>query len=339
MPARRRPRSKLRVLTRLALLVVVVIVGLYLYSDRSPVGHFRSVEGERSYKQSYAEAMKLLPAPARTVDVATTFGAVRAYEFRNVNADAKTQANATPIVLLPGRTSGVPMWASNLNGLLAAAPGSIYALDALGDAGLSVQTRAIETSGDQADWLEQTIAQLRLERVHLVGHSFGGWLAANYAARHPARVRTLALLEPVFVFQGLRWQVYAVTIPAALPFLPQRWRDRMLEQIGGVSEIDRNDPMTALIANATDSYAVKLPLPDRLTEDQLHALTMPVYAALAANSFMHDAVEAERVAKATVPNQNLTIKIWPGATHSLPMEQPREIDDALLAFFAAHESR
>jgi pimeloyl-ACP methyl ester carboxylesterase len=35
--------------------------------------------------------------------------------------------------------------------------------------------------------------------VHLVGHSFGGWLAANYAVRDPERLASLSLLEPVFL--------------------------------------------------------------------------------------------------------------------------------------------
>ena len=105
-----------------------------------------------------------------------------------------------PVVLLPGRTSGVPMWASNLPDLAAAR--TTYALDALGDAGLSVQIRPISDGADQADWLDQVLAQLPVRSVHLLGHSFGGWLAANYAVRHPERVQTLTLLDPVFVFQG-----------------------------------------------------------------------------------------------------------------------------------------
>jgi pimeloyl-ACP methyl ester carboxylesterase len=263
--------------------------------------------------------------------VKTSYGSVRVYEFQAPNLDE--HGAGTPVVLLPGRTSGVPMWATNLRGLLAQR--TVYALDALGDAGMSVQTRAIESSADQGAWIEETFARLGLPRFHLVGHSFGGWLAANYAARHPARVQTLGLLEPVFVFQGLRWQVYAATIPAALPFLPQRWRDHMLERIGDVSSLDRTDPMTALIAEATDHYALKLPLPDRLTDEQLRGLRMPVYAALASDSFMHDSAAAARVASANVPDP--TITSWPGTTHSLPMERPREIDDDLLAFFTAHD--
>ena len=148
--------------------------------------------------------MTLVPTPRSTLDLETTFGRGRVYEFGAASADRA----AIPVVLLPGRTSGVPMWAYNLPDLAAAR--NAYALDALGDAGLSVQIRSIRDAADQADWLDQVLAQLPVPRIHLLGHSFGGWLAANYAAWHPERVQTLTLLDPVFVFQGLRWQLYFI---------------------------------------------------------------------------------------------------------------------------------
>jgi pimeloyl-ACP methyl ester carboxylesterase len=63
----------------------------------------------------------------------------------------------------------------------------------LGDAGMSVQVRPIRDAADQADWLDQALAQLPVRSVHLVGHSFGGWLAATYVVRHPELVQTLTL--------------------------------------------------------------------------------------------------------------------------------------------------
>ena len=63
----------------------------------------------------------------------------------------------------------------------------------MGDAGMSVQTRRIRDAADQA------LARMGKPTVHLVGHSFGGWLVANYAVRHPERVASLLLLEPVFL--------------------------------------------------------------------------------------------------------------------------------------------
>jgi pimeloyl-ACP methyl ester carboxylesterase len=296
--------------------------------DRSPVGHFRSATGEQAYLAAYREAMTLLPTPRSTLDPETTFGHVRVYEFSGPSADPA----ALPVVLLPGRTSGVPMWASNLPDFAAAR--ITYALDALGDAGLSVQIRPIRDATDQADWLEQVLAELPVGGVHLVGHSFGGWLAANYAARHPERVQTLTLLDPVFVFQGLRWQVYLISLPASLPFLPRSWRTRMLSMIGG-GPVNPDDPVARMISEATEHYAVKLPLPERITANQLRGLRMPVYAALARRSVMHDGAHAADVARAEI--RDSTIELWPDATHSLPMEETAQLDRTILAFMASHD--
>ena len=52
----------LRLVARAVLLVIGLISVLYLTSDPSPVGHFRSVEGEARYKRSYARAMETLPS-------------------------------------------------------------------------------------------------------------------------------------------------------------------------------------------------------------------------------------------------------------------------------------
>jgi pimeloyl-ACP methyl ester carboxylesterase len=309
-------------------LVVVVVLGWVTLHDPSPLGNFRSSEGRRAYEASYAAALQRLPPPRRTMDVATGFGTVRVYEF----APTRTPG-ATPAVLLPGRSSGAPMWASNLADLVTKR--TVYAMDPLGDAGLSVQTRRIENGADQADWLDQAIAGLGSPAVHLVGHSFGGWLAANYAMRRPERVATLTLVEPVFVFQGLRWQVYVWSLPASLPFLPDRWRDRMLSEIGGTEEVDRDDPLARMISDATQHFSAKLPLPERITDEQLRGLRMPVYAVLGARSSMHDAAAAVAVARACV--KDVRAEVWPGASHSLPMEFPERLDREVLDFMAAHD--
>ena len=43
-------------------------------------------------------------------------------------------------------------------------------------------------------WLAKVLDQLRLEKVHLVGTSLGGTIAAYFAAQYPQRVESLALL-------------------------------------------------------------------------------------------------------------------------------------------------
>ena len=48
----------------------------------------------------------------------------------------------------------------------------------------------------QIERLHQFLLQLKLGRVHLVGHSMGGFIASAYAARYPDEVITLGLIAP-----------------------------------------------------------------------------------------------------------------------------------------------
>ena len=49
---------------------------------------------------------------------------------------------------------------------------------------------------DDADLLAGLVEHLRIERPHVVGHSYGGLVALSVAARGPLEVASVALLEP-----------------------------------------------------------------------------------------------------------------------------------------------
>ena len=63
-----------------------------------------------------------------------------------------------------------------------------------------MQSRGLTSSPDQAAWLDELIAGLRLPAVHAVGVSIGGWLAFNLAVRVPGRLASVILLEPAITF-------------------------------------------------------------------------------------------------------------------------------------------
>jgi pimeloyl-ACP methyl ester carboxylesterase len=64
--------------------------------------------------------------------------------------------------------------------------------------------------GQLLDLLEQLGVK---DPVHLVGFSFGGATATNFTAAHPDKVRTLALIAPVFRFDEGNTLVRAARIP------------------------------------------------------------------------------------------------------------------------------
>ncbi|MFD7311261.1 alpha/beta fold hydrolase [Promicromonospora sp. NPDC059942] len=316
----------------LAVVAVVSTSGLALLvaAGGPGVGHFRTPEDRGAYEDAYAEALGRLPEPTATHDVTTSFGTVRAYAW--VHAE---HPDATPVVLLPGRSAATPMWGDNLPDLIEHR--TVYAFDTLGDTGLSEQAVPLRDMADSARWVEEAMAGLDLDRVHLVGHSQGGGLAAAVAVRHPDRLASLSLLEPVMTLGMMPLSVILTTIPVSLPFFPDSWRESALNRIGGVSddEVDPDDPLARMIAVGSKSYSSSgLPSPSVLSDDDLRGLPMPVYVAIASDSSLAGGEAAAEKAE-LIPDAQ--VKVWPDTTHSLPMQVAPALDAELEAFWSAHE--
>lgn len=134
--------------------------------DRQFIGKWSSQEGREKYVEAYNKAMQVIPK-VESLRVKTSFGKVQVYCWENRGSNHKT-----PILLIPRRSSGTPMWYANIPDFYKNR--TVYALDNLGDAGLSEQEHPIKTATDQAKWIAETIEELNLPKVHIIGHFFGG---------------------------------------------------------------------------------------------------------------------------------------------------------------------
>ncbi|PVD00164.1 alpha/beta hydrolase [Streptomyces sp. CS147] len=298
-----------------------------VFRSPSPVGHWDSAEGQDRFLSTYGAALRDLPKPAVVLDIRTDYGLVRVYRF-----DGKADAGV-PFVLLPGRASASPVWADNLPGLLAT--GDVYTLDLLGEPGMSIQGRPISSDDDQAAWLNQVLEALPERTFHLVGLSIGGWTAANLAVREPNQIETLILIDPVYVVDGMPWKTIARSLPASLPWLPKSWRDSFSSYTAGGAPVV-NVPVARMIEAGMRHYTLRLPQPQRVSEDRLAALRMPVLTIIAGRSVMHDPQTAARTAECAIPAG--TVRIYEAASHAVNGEYPERIADDIAAFVTAHRT-
>lgn len=67
--------------------------------------------------------------------------------------------------------------------------------------GKSVIPNWMARIGDLAFFYLDALKVLGLDRVHLVGHSLGGWTAAEIAIRNTARLKSLTLMAPAGVWE------------------------------------------------------------------------------------------------------------------------------------------
>ena len=327
-------RSAVRRVARL-LVVALALVGAVSIGrtamGSADVGHFKTVQGREEYIGYYQQAMGAMPEPSSVQDVATDFGTVRVYIWDAGNEAA--DLDSYPVVLLPGRSSGVPMWSANVP--LLTRSRQVIAFDALGDAGLSIQAAPLTSMEDQSTWIDQVITAVAPRGAHVVGHSFSGATATAYARLHPQRVRSLTLLEPVFTFAYPPAGKLGWVMVSSLPGLPKSLRNKALGRIGG-EDFAASDPLALMIRAAVEHFDADLPTPSPLTKEQSDALTMPVYVAIAGRDSLAGGRKAAEHAEELLPGAR--VQTWKDATHSLPMQEAEPLAEVLEPFWLQAES-
>lgn len=319
------------------IIVAVTVVGLQLHHP-SPVGYFTSTQAQDRFLAAYQEAMDELPPPDRVLDVRTSYGVVRLYRFDSTGTGAEAGTGgeagtgdepAEPFLLLPGRAAPSPVWADNLPALLRIR--DVYTVDLLGEPGLSIQQRPIDSSADHAQWLHEVLLALPEERIHLVGLSIGGWTTMNLVVQQPDRVASVVLIEPVLVFADLTWAAIIRSIPASVRWLPKSWRDSFASWTANGAPTE-DVPVAQMIEAGMQSYVLRLSAPERISEAQLSEVRVPMLVLLAGQSRMHDTAAAEEVARRAMPDA--TVTVYPEASHAINGEYPDQIAADVAAFLA-----
>ncbi len=119
---------------------------------------------------------------------------------------------ATPrqsIVLLHGMASNMTRWSEFIEQTTLKESWDILCPDLRGHGESFARNRL-----NMETWCRDLLALLDAEgcgRVVLIGHSLGAQVAVHFAARHPARVRGLELIDPVF-HQALRGTLRAASL-------------------------------------------------------------------------------------------------------------------------------
>jgi proline iminopeptidase len=288
-------------------------------------------------------------APDRTEDVAVGRHRVVTYSF----------GSGKDVVLLLNGGPGLPCdYLREAHSVLADHGFRVVAFDQLGTGKSDRPTDpTLWEIGRYVEEVETVRRALDLGKVHLLGHSWGGWLAIDYALTHGDKLRTLLLEDTVAdmphsigELNRLRGALGSETVAmmlrheadgtidhpeyqAAITILNYRHVCRLSDWPAPVKRSldDWNmDPYVAMQGPNEFLYTGNLKDWNRVPD--LHRITVPVFI----TTGQHDELTPACAARMKQHLPNAELKVFPNSSHMPFYEEPQAYYPALLDFLGRH---
>jgi len=182
---------------------------------------------------------------------------------------------------------------------------------------------------------DELLDVLGLDRVHLVGYSLGGWLAAEFASFYPRRLKSLTLMVPA----GLR--IPGKPIPNPVAMMPDQFLDLIFNDKANMHQVAPDfedfDEIVHLYGEGATLARLAWDVQYNLAlERRLRRVTCPTLVVRAAEDRLICDEMAERYAE-LLPNAR--IETIPGTGHALAFEQPDKVATAIADFIEEASTR
>ncbi|MEM7100888.1 MAG: alpha/beta hydrolase [Pseudomonadota bacterium] len=228
---------------------------------------YRSQLGEDQVLKEYRALLDTWPVPYKSKHISTEYGSTFVIE--------SGLEDNPPLLLLHGSVSNSLSWMGDVEWLCKTH--RVFAVDIIGEAGFSDPSRPAYERGAYADWLGELSTSLGYSELAVVGMSLGGWMALDFATRHPERVTRLGLICTSGIVRESRTFVFK----AVFYMLLGEWgKRRILAMVNGGKEPDSQGMADAfeffgLVGEHFRPRTGKLPI---FADAVLTKLTMPVLA-------------------------------------------------------------
>lgn len=300
---------------------------------------FKTPEGEAEYMAAYEATMRLWPVPYEPVQVRDRFGST----YLVVTGPS----DGPPLVMLHCYFTSLTSWVNNIADL--SRHYRVYAPDMMGQPGKSVPLEAIRTRGDMAEWLTGVFDRIGVHHADLIGYSYGGLAALNYAICVPERVKRLVLLSPVggllnpskqFYIRGAANTFSGAFLPALTPLIMRSlfhwmfYRPNLQDpRIRPVAECVYNQMVLATKHFRAELLSGKNFVgPFTCTDQELQSVKAKTLLLIGELESLYNVSAALARARRLIPHVDASVIA--GAAHDLPVTRAEIVDQRILEFLS-----
>ncbi|WNG38707.1 alpha/beta hydrolase [Archangium violaceum] len=179
---------------------------------------------------------------------------------------------APPVVVLHGAMASSAHVLRELEPLLARF--RVHAVDVIGQSVKSADARPSVSNNEYGEWLSDVLDGLSLQRAHVIGVSWGGFISIRLAAFAPERIDRLVLLVPAGVVKGSSWEGFT---KLGLPMMLYRLSpsEQRLKAFVRHLLTTTDDDWAPYLGDALRSYNMDMRVPALATPDELKGLKAP----------------------------------------------------------------
>ncbi len=313
---------------------VVFWIGMEIYQAVQPLElsehhPFRSAAKKDRYLAHYDARAERWPVRSETKNVTTSYGPT----FVRISGPDE----GPPLVLLPGANATSLMWEPNIASF--SEQHRVYAVDNVFDFGRSIHTRNLTTPGDFVAWLDELFDGLGLANdVRLVGLSYGGLIASQYAIEHPDRLEKLVLIAPAVTVLELSTDFIKRGVLCLIPhkyFVRGMVEWALADAAAGTAE-QRRMGDEAAVDNAWLGLRCFKPKqmvnPTILSDDQLRSLGPKTLFLVGENEVIYSGTGADAVRRLNQAAPAIKTVLVPDCGHDLTLVQPEQVNREILEF-------
>jgi pimeloyl-ACP methyl ester carboxylesterase len=291
---------------------------------------FLSTKGESEIQEAYQAILDQWPVAHSVLQVETSYG--------RTHVIASGDVSKPPAILLHAFFATAMAWYKVAGEV--SARYRVYAVDVLGEANRSVPTKPIKSLEESLTWFTELLSGLGVQRFHLVGNSFGGFLSAWYASNLGSSVLTLSLIGPASTFRGMLPFFVHMFIPKMLyllmPWLPfQRTSVRH-----GIKWAMAKQPSDADFEHLFETVmlhgnAINQIFPRVYSAEELARITAPTQLILGDHERIYNPESAAEHAKRLMPDKQ--VHFVANAHHVTAISQPEAVAMLLLTTWDTHQ--